>query len=51
MADINIELRTKIEWWVLPFVWIAGFMARFMDISEDKVIAIAKRGVKVEVVK
>ena len=51
MANNKIELRTKLCWWVIPFLRCSLIVSKFSEINEDKVIAIAQRGVIVEVVK
>lgn len=51
MAIKSIELRLKLAWWVVPFMHAAVVAAHFMKIDEEKIIEIAKRGVKVEAVK
>ncbi|MCY1340601.1 hypothetical protein D9M68_202390 [compost metagenome] len=52
MALANLTMRISYAWWVMPFVHCAGFVnwALRLDMDEDKVVAFAMRGVKVEMI-
>lgn len=52
IGELTVTIKTKVAWWVIPFVHCAGFVnwALRLDLDEDKVLAFAMRGVKFEVV-